>query len=132
MKQGYTRHDYGGRTRRSGNALLDKVGAVGPPELERGMAVPCGGTQQYYLQDTNRCLFSDVTVRYPQYNLDYYTVLGCLCSCTLQESRRYHGCQRRFLSRPPNHVIWTRANRLFTDIRSAMPHPQPWTLQRNA
>ena len=43
MKQGYSRYDYGGRTGRYGNALLAKVGAVGPPDLERGMAVPCGG-----------------------------------------------------------------------------------------
>ena len=38
-----------------------------------------------YILDTDRRLFSNMSIRDPSHNLDNYLILGCLCSATLRE-----------------------------------------------
>ena len=82
-----------------------------------------------YILGTDRCLFKNVSVRYPLHNSDHYLVLGCLCSAPLREHTEYLGWHT-WLS------LWhpttpTREDKLFAVLRRSIPKPKSWEARKN-
>ena len=74
-----------------------------------------------YILGTNRRLFGNVSIRDPRLNSDHYMVLGCLHSAPLREHARYLRGGKRLPLRPL--TAPTREDRIFADLRRAVPKP---------
>ena len=72
-----------------------------------------------YILGTDSRLFTNVAVRDPWHNSDYYMVLGCLPSTPLLETRQYLGGRKRWPVRPPTEP--SRPDTLFAALQRAVP-----------
>ena len=72
------------------------------------------------------------TFRDPHLNFNNYMVIGCLCSCPLQENKSYLGILFHFLLKPSATDCSTREDTLFKSLREAIPQPHPRTFPWNA
>ena len=83
-----------------------------------------------YLLGTDRSLFRNVAVRDPRHNSDHYMVVGHLPGGTAQEHVRYINGRRRLPLLLPKEP--TREDKLFGDIRRAVPKPHEREKHSNA
>ena len=83
-----------------------------------------------YLLGTDRSLFRNVAVRDPRHNSYHYMVVGQLWGGTAREDVRYIKGRRRLPLLPPKEP--TREDKLFGDLRRAVPKPHEHENHRNA
>ena len=83
-----------------------------------------------YLLGTDHSLFRNVAVRDPRHNSDHYMVVGKLRGGTVREHVRYITWRRRLPLLPPKEP--TREDKLFGDLRRAVPKPHEREKHRNA
>ena len=74
-----------------------------------------------YILGTDRRLFRNVYVRDPRHNTKHYMVLGYLRSAPEREHARYLLGRKKLRLRPPDEP--TREDRIFADLRRAVPKP---------
>ena len=82
-----------------------------------------------YILGTDRSLFRNVAVRDPRYNSYHYMVMGLLRGGTGREHVKYIAGRRKIPLKPPRRP--TREDKLFGDLRRAVPKPQPREQHRN-
>ena len=82
-----------------------------------------------YLLGTDRSLFRNVAVRDPRHNSDHYMVVGQLWGGTARYHVRYIKGRRRLPLLPPKES--KREDKLFGDLRRAMPKPHEQENHRN-
>ena len=82
-----------------------------------------------YILGTDRPLFGNVSIRYPQHKSDHYMVMGCLPSASLTEHKRYLGGRKKLPLRPP--VEPTREDDAFAALRRAVPKARLREARRN-
>ena len=83
-----------------------------------------------YLLGTDLSLFRNVAVRDPRQNSDHCMVVGQLRGGTAREHVRYIAGRRRMALLPPKEP--TREDKLFGDLRRAVPKPHEREKHRNA
>ena len=83
-----------------------------------------------YILGTDHSLFRNVAVRDPRHNSDHYMVMGLLRGRTGREHVKYITGRRRIPMKPPKRP--TREDKLFGDLRRAVPKPQPREQHWNA
>ena len=83
-----------------------------------------------YLLGTDRSLFRNVAVQDPRHNSDHYMVVGNLRGGTAREHVQYIKGRRRMPLLPPKEP--TREDKLFGDLRWAVPKPHEREKHRNA
>ena len=83
-----------------------------------------------YILGTDRSFFRTVAVRDPRHNSDHYMVMVLLRGGTGREHVKYIVGRRRMPLKPPRRP--TREDKLFGDLRRAVPKPQPREQHRNA
>ena len=71
-----------------------------------------------------------MAVRDPRYNSDHYMVMGLLRGRTGREHAKYIAGRRNIPLKPPRRP--TQEDKLFGDLRRAVPKPQPRKQQQNA
>ena len=74
-----------------------------------------------YLLETDRSLFSNVSVRDPRHNTDHFMVVGCLRSAPERENARYIMGRRKTPLRSPTEP--TRKDGIFAALQRAVPKP---------
>ena len=83
-----------------------------------------------YILGTDCRLFGNVSVRDPTHNSDHYMVLGCLHSAPLREHARCLRGRKQPPLCPPTAL--TREDRIFADLRRAVPKPLAMYARKNA
>ena len=83
-----------------------------------------------YLLGTDHSLFRNVAVRDPRHNSYHYMVVGQLRVGTAREHVRYIKGRRQLPLLPPKEP--TREDKLFGDLRRAVPKPHEQEKHRNA
>ena len=79
---------------------------------------------------TDRSLFRNVAVRDPRHNSDHYMVVGQLRGGKAREHVQYIKGRRRLPLLPPKEPM--REDKLFGDLRRAVPKPHEQEKHRNA
>ena len=76
-----------------------------------------------YILGSGRWIFQNVAVWIPRHNSDHFMVVGSLHGSSPREHSRYLGSRTRLPLRPPGRQTRTRADKLFTELRRAVPKP---------
>ena len=74
-----------------------------------------------YILGTDQSPFWNVSVRDPRHNTDHYMVLGCLHSVPERKHAKYLTGRKKLPLWPPAEP--TREDRIFVDLRKAVPKP---------
>ena len=90
----------------------------------------CLRSRTDYLLGTDHILFKNVAVQDPRHNSYHYMVVGQLQGGTAREHVRYIKGQKRMQLLPPKEP--TREDKLFGDLRRAVPKPHEREKHRNA
>ena len=85
-----------------------------------------------YVLGVDRRSFRKVQTRNPRHNSDHLMVVASLRPASLREHRRYLGGRRRFPLKPPKGGQATEADKVFAELKAAMPPPEPRSFRRNA
>ena len=76
-----------------------------------------------YILGSNRQMFHNVAVRDPRNNSYHFMVVGCLHGASPREPSCYLGCRTCLPLRLPGRQTITRAEKLFAELRCAVPKP---------
>lgn len=85
-----------------------------------------------YVLGTDRRAFRNVQTRDPRCNSDHYMVVANLWPATVREHRRCLGERKRFPLKPPKGGQQTEADKVFAELKAAIPKPEPREFRRNS
>ena len=84
-----------------------------------------------YILGSERQIFQNMAVWDPRHNSDHFMVVGCLRGAFPMEHSCYLGRRTRLMLRPPGRQTRTREDKLFSELRRAVPKPEKRTTCHN-
>ena len=88
-------------------------------------------SQTDYILVSDRQIFQNVAFQDPRHIFNRFVDLGCLCRASLKGHYSYLGRRARLPLHPPSCQTRTRADKLFDELRRAVPKPDKRTERHN-
>ena len=84
-----------------------------------------------YILVSDRRIIQNMAVRDPRHNSDHLMVIGCLCGASPREHSCYLRRRTRLPLQPPGRKTKTRADKIFAELRHAIPKPDKQATRNN-
>ena len=84
-----------------------------------------------YILGSDRWIFQNVAVQVPRHNYDHFMVVECLCGSSMREQLCYLGIITRLRIRPPGIQTRMRVDKLFAELRRAVPKQEKRAVSHN-
>ena len=89
-------------------------------------------SQTYYIIGYDLRIFQNVAIQDLQHTSNHYMFLGCLCGVSPKEHSNCLGRRTRLPLRPPGRQTNTWEEKIFAELRRAVPKPDKRAARQNA